>query len=477
MEHMQNWINIAVINIKMSLSRLKIVFSVWLILAMTVPFSASQAAVFDNGYIIGDGDLVDYASMTTEEIELFLREKSGKLAERLLADKNGNIKTAAQIIYEAAQEHLINPKFLLVMLQKEQSLIEDSTPSQKQLDWAMGYGVCDRCDPDDASLLLFKGFGVQVDRAAGVQRWYLDNKNLSWLKQMGKTYTIDGHKVTIANQVTANLYNYTPHIQGNYNFWKIWNGWFSQKYPDGTLLQAEKEPGVWLIENGIRRPFYSKSALVSRFDLKKIILVSRNELEKYESGAPIKYANYTVLTGPDKSVYLLVNNTLRKFESQEVLRTIGYNPEEFQALAESEMKYYNVGEPITMASAYPTGALLQDKKTGGVFFVQDGKKAPLITKDIMNVNFQRFTVTPVSPEELDKFETIDSVKLRDGEIVKTKESSSVYIISNGLKMPVSSGDDYEKLGYKWENLIVVDEKTLSNIPMGNYLNLDFKKAN
>ncbi|MEN9378840.1 MAG: hypothetical protein RJB15_518, partial [Pseudomonadota bacterium] len=56
-------------------------------------------------------------------------------------------------------------------LQKEQSLVTDDTPTQKQLDWAAGYGVCDACSMNDPSLQRFRGFAIQTRRAAGIMRY------------------------------------------------------------------------------------------------------------------------------------------------------------------------------------------------------------------------------------------------------------------------------------------------------------------
>lgn len=433
------------------------------------------AAIFDNGYILSDANEANSGAMTLSEIQAFLDTKAGTLKNYVTLDKNGKMSSAAQIIWQAAQEYKINPQFLLILMQREQSLVEASNPTQKQYDWAMGYGICDSCDPDDSELLLFKGFGTQVDKAAWRFRWYYDNADNGWLKKAGSTYLIDGHNIYMANQATANLYSYTPHIKGNYNFWKIWNSWFVQKYPDGSLLQQENEPGVWLIENGMRRPFLSKSALLSRYNTGQIIIVSKNELNKYEVGQSIKFPNYSLLKTPMGNVYLLVNDTLRKFESKEVIRTLGFNPEEFKDMSMDDFAMYQIGEPITLTSSYPAGALLQDMKTGGVYFVQDGKKYPLIAKDIMKINFPRYKIIRISPEELEKYPRQDSIKIKDGELVVTTDSSSVFVISNGTKRPISSGDVFEKLGYKWENIRTVDPKALSNMPMGSYLDLEFKK--
>ncbi len=437
-------------------------------------FNIARGAEFNPGNIISDSDLTGHNSMTLAEVQEFLDKKNGALKRLKTEAADGKMQTAAEIIWSAAQEYRVSPKFLLVMLQKEQSLLEDPFPTQKQLDWAMGYGVCDSCSMNDPRIQKFKGFGKQVDEAAAAQRWYIDNTNNGWLKTVYQTYNIDGEKVYIENQATANLYNFTPHISGNYNFWLIWNKWFSQSYPDGSLLRAENENGVWLIEHGKRRPFHSKSALISRYNLNNVIEVGANELQKYEIGAPIKYANYSILTTPFGNTYLLVDDTLRKFANSEVVRTIGYNPEEFEQLAVEDMKYYKIGPPITMESAYPAGALLQNNQTGGVYFVQDGIKRPIVSRAIMDINYPHHNITAVSPEELDKFQTDEPVKLRDGELVMATGAPAVFVISNGKKRPIISGRVFEELGYKWANIRTVDEKSLALIPTGSYLDLEFK---
>ncbi len=455
--------------------KIKKIINLSLILSFLIPFISVQAATFDPGNIITDSDMTNYSTMTLVDIQNFLNRRGGTLKSLIATDVNGVARSASEIIYNAAQEHKINPMYLLVMLQKEMSLVEDATPKQSQYDWAMGYGVCDNCSVNDPKVLALKGFGIQVDRAAGVQRWFYENAQNGWVKRAGKSYNISGQDIFMQNQATANLYNYTPHVTGNYNFWKIWGHWFSQKYPDGTLLQGEKESGVWVLKNGQRRAFQSKAALISRYDLKNIIIVSPSELEKYEIGAPIKYPNYSLLTTPDSSVYMLVDDKLKKFESREVVRQLGYNPEEFESITLEELATYELGDVITITSTYPAGALLQDKATGGVYYVVDGYKYPIIAKEIMQINFPKMKITPVSTLELDKFPRMDSVKIKDGTLVKSKENAAVYVIANGLKMPISSATVFEGLGYKWENIKEVPEKALSNIPQGEYLDLDYKK--
>jgi hypothetical protein len=93
--------------------------------------------------------MFDYDSMNIGDIQLFLQIKGSMLAWTITEDHEGNMKTAAEIIYLAANEYNVNPKLLLAFLQKEQSLITLENPNQGRFDWAMGYAVCDSCSHDD----------------------------------------------------------------------------------------------------------------------------------------------------------------------------------------------------------------------------------------------------------------------------------------------------------------------------------------
>lgn len=424
---------------------------------------------FDPNDIINDRELNDYASMDLPAIQDFLNNQAGVLKNYYTADYLGQNRLAAEIIYNAAIAYKINPKWILATLQKEQSLVTNPLPKQRDFDWAMGYAVCDSCSTDDPQVMLFKGFGTQVDRATWRIRYYYENPQ-KFNFHVGQMYSIDGRDVMVLNQATANLYNYTPHIHGNSNFWNIWNRWFAKIFPDGTLLRQSDTKGIYVIENGQRRPFWSKSALVSRHDESKIIEVSKNDLQRYPEGYPIKYPNYSLLKSPAGQIYLIVNNEKKEIESEEVFKTIGYNPEEVIEVADDELLHYADGRKITLDSVYPAGALLQDKVSGGVFYVEDGIKYPILAKEVLNNNFKNYKLTKVSAEELTKYVTAaNGMKLKDGTLIKMKSDSKVYVISNGQRRWIANESTFNQLGYKWTSIIDVSDKVAGLHPEGDIL--------
>jgi len=460
---------------------------------------------FNPGKIISDAEILNTSSLTLTEIQNFLVKQGSFLASYSTYNSHSTPdKTAAEIIYEAATANYdcdgvelsdlpteeekklkclhintVNPKFLLVLLQKEQSLIEDSSPEQSQLDWATGYGCPDNwaCNP------YYKGFGKQVNSASLQFRYYMDHPD-SYKYKAGNTYTFtnpygvvtnEPMNVTIENAATAGLYNYTPHVfNGNYNFFKLWKKYFPNNpliYPDGSLLRIDGEVGVWLIEGGLKRPFLSHGALTSRFDEKKIITVAQSVMDNYTKGEAIKFPNYSIIRTPDKKRYLLVDNSKRLIVDEKAFKNIGFNPDEIIDAPASDLTGYNDGQNLTATSTNITGTLMQSAKNGGVYFVQDGTKAPLVDKIFLSTKFKGKKIIKASETTLAKYTKIAPVLFGGGELLKSPASPAVYLIDNGQKRPFISGEAFETLGYNWNNVITVSPQLLSLYPLGPVMNL------
>jgi hypothetical protein len=437
-----------------------------------------QAAAldFDPNLIITNEEMFDAQSMGLTDIQAFLNVHNGILKNYRINDHQDIERSAAEIIYNAAQTYNVSAKWILATLQKEQSLITNPSPSQYNLDWAMGYAVCDSCSVDDPQVALFKGFGTQVDRATWRIKYYSENPDKFNFK-VGSLYSVDGRDVLIYNQATANLFIYTPHIHGNYNFWLIWHRWFAKIYPDGSLLQEIGQPGVWVLSNGKRRPIWSKTALMSRFDTSKIIEVSKTDLQRYEIGYPIKYSNYSLLKSPANKIYLTVNDEKKEIESDEVFKAIGYHPDEVIEVTSEELSYYKEGRKITLKSLYPQGALLQDNKSGGVYYVEDGIKYPIIDKEILLASYQDYKITQVSSEELAQYVTAATgVGFKDGSLIKSSSDSKVYVVSNNKRRWVANEYTFSQLNYKWYNIMEVSDKVMALHPEGEILDLFFGGA-
>lgn len=438
---------------------------------------------FNPNRIIDDSFVNDYSSMTLEEIKQFLDEQGGTLGRYI---DPATQQLAFWLIWNTAQEYRINPKFILIMLQKEQGLVTDPSPSQNQYNWAVGYscygGVC---------LDIYKGFAKQIQAMANK----FSNSYLSDLKTKGKyvsnffctftkwcvgvaKQTQDEQVIIPENKITAALYTYNPYQGGtitkqgrvgaNYNFWKIWDSWFNQLTlrPTSTLLKTAASDVVYLIQNGKKRPFANFSALATRYDPKKILIVEPAELDQYELGEPIKFSQYSLLDNGLGQIYLLVDDTLRQIADREVFRTLGFNPEEVETVSNADLIGLKLGRTITLTSSYPTGALITDTSTGGVYWVQAGEKFPIMSPEILKVNYPGKKILAARAEELEKYPKGEAVKFKEGTLIKARDNEVVYFVSGGKKLPIASEAAFISRGYNWSDIVETSVAAVEVLPSG-----------
>lgn len=443
---------------------------------------------FNPNFIISDTSMTDYNSMTVEQIRDFVNAKGGTLGTYI----DPVVKLPAYwVIWQTAQEFRISPKFILTMLQKEMSLVTDSEPTQNQYDWAVGYscyeGIC---------LDKYKGFSMQIRSMANkFINSYLADLNIKGehKKNFYCTFTKwcvgdfketqDGQLIMPQNKATAALYTYNPYrggtivdgkrIGANYNFWKIWNNWFEQTVfrPTGTLLKTATNDDVYLIQNGQKRRFANFSSLITRYDPSNILIVDQSELDQYEEGPEIKFPQYSLLMDSQGSTFLVVDDSLRQITSMEVFRTLGFNPEEVEEVADADIVDMKRGKDITIASAYPTGALIQDSSTGGVYYVESGIKYPIFSKEILKANYGSQKILSLHPGELEKYPKGDAIKFKDGNLIKSDASDKVYFISGGRKLPIASEAAFISRGYDWNKIIITSQSAVDIHPTGETLDV------
>jgi hypothetical protein len=262
---------------------------------------AADAAQFDPGNIISDSVFYDFGTMSASDIQRFLNGKlptcndndggpkcirdfvqdtpeitgeSGR-CDSLPAKQN---QTAAQIIFAVANACKINPRVLLVTLQKEQGLIQATNPYQRMYDFALGMNCPDTADCSKSSA----GFFYQLYKGAGQLQWYGDPRGSFTYLRVGSNITrryqaanVESSKgincgsktFLLKSQATAALYYYTPYTPnaaalknlygtgdscsayGNRNFWRFYTDWFGSTIGGGFLLKSADSGTYFIIDN------------------------------------------------------------------------------------------------------------------------------------------------------------------------------------------------------------------------------------
>jgi hypothetical protein len=448
----------------------------------TISFSVSsfsvQATAFNPNYILSDDEMRNSSAMNFQQLHEFLRQKGGLNKQFDVDAVDGLLKGAAQLIDDSAKRYHINPKYILVLLQKESGLVETGNPTKNQLDWAAGYALCDGCHKSNSLAQKYKGLAKQIDAGAGWVDWYMNNAQiLTYLKQPGQTFTVSNSRVTPVNLATAALYNYTPHLKGNKLFWNIWQRWFGEgtgeiRFPDGTLVMNDETGAYGLIQAGKFRPITNKSVLESRFGNQIPVILTEYEfrlLEETNPGRPLLLPDLSLVRDETGTIYLLLGTRRRPIASREVFRQIGFNPEEVENVESIDLEDYELTTPISLDETYPLGQLVQDKTTGGVWYIEGGFRHAIWDRAILLTRFKKQSIIQRLPEEIGQFELGDPLMFPDGILAKSPNDPAVFVISDGYRRRIPSEEVFLGFGYRWDSIVTCSDRALALHPEGEPL--------
>jgi uncharacterized protein with LGFP repeats len=277
---------------------------------MPSPARAADASAFDPGNIISDAVFFNGNAMSASEVQAFLNGAVSRctlgdpgkppggiytfpsglttvLANECLKDYKAPVPglvsdticdaipagtmTVAEMIRAVGLACNVSQKVLIVLLEKEQSLISDTFPAQSQYDHATGFNCPDTAPCSSASAGLFR----QIYSAArqlqvygtGAYNWYPVGSLTNVAYQAPNVNPNCGSSpIFIQNRATAALYYYTPYqpnaaalenlygtgdscsAYGNRNFWRMYTDWF------GSTL------------SGIFTPYYRTSIQTTYLD-------------------------------------------------------------------------------------------------------------------------------------------------------------------------------------------------------------------
>ncbi|MGY1783997.1 hypothetical protein ACI8AB_03275, partial [Geodermatophilus sp. SYSU D00698] len=236
---------------------------------------AADLSLFHPGDIISDAVFFDGGSMAVADVQKFLDQKGSscrtgsdgtpclRVYQQDTPDRAADAyctfydglpqESAAAIIAKVGQACGINPRVLLVLLQKEQGLVTGTSPTAIRYQKATGYAC-----PDTAACdTRYYGFFNQLYSAAHRFKEYAA-RPVNYYPGRWNTilYNPDRNcgssSVFIINQATAGLYSYTPYqpnaaalragygsgdacsAYGNRNFFSYYTDWFGSTHEPGA---------------------------------------------------------------------------------------------------------------------------------------------------------------------------------------------------------------------------------------------------
>lgn len=359
-------------------------------IAMQPTASAAPAgSAFDPGLIISDPVFYDFGTMSVSDIQKFLtsrvetcradatgpaclKDYREDILER--AAETGRCKaikaktqaTAAEIIYTIANACGLNPKVLIVTLQKEQGLVTSTKPTAYMYRAAMGYG-CPDSDPAICGK-VFVGLSNQLFRAASQLRWYGNPEGSFTYLKPGKTVSVRfspkaecGTKsFMMKSQATANLYYYTPYTPnqaaldnlygtgdgcsayGNRNFWRFFHDWFGSPISGSYLLKSASSE-TYLIVNASKYLVTSPQLLSSLSTLGPVGEISQGYLDSFNFVGDMSQ----LVKDPDGVMYLLVDGSRYKLDDCSIASHFGVSCARAIPLTTAQLLTFADAGPLT----------------------------------------------------------------------------------------------------------------------------------
>lgn len=122
-------------------------------------------------------------------------------------------------------------------------------------------------------------------------------------------------------------------------------------HPNGTLIIHNN--GVWLIEDGKKRPFYDVTAFEGNgYNWDKVITISDSEAALYPYNDPIiKMRDGELVRGPDGRIHVISDRRLRHVTSAGVYDAMGYKSDWFRVVSQSHLDWYSEGDKIPISAA------------------------------------------------------------------------------------------------------------------------------
>lgn len=432
---------------------------------------ALNGSMFDPGNIISDSVFYDFGTMSVKEIQRFLDGRASancttdparpgclkdyKMNTPAVEGQEGRCTslpakqnvTAAEVIFDVARACGINPRVIIVKLQKEQGLITASDPSQRAYDFALGMNCPDSGAGCSASSA---GFFWQLYKGAGQLRWYSNPASSFTYLKPGTTITrpyqankpsCGSQSFLLQNKATAALYYYTPYVPnqaaldnlyglgdscsayGNRNFWRFYSDWFGSPIGGGFLLNSGNSD-TFLIVDEVKYRIQDPELLKSLAPLGPLGTVSKPYLESFQTAGDMT----PVIFNPRLNRYLFVDDGKRyRFNSCEQVIDYGLNCEGAPPFTSAQISALEAAPVLTNSIS---------GSSGDRYFIQGGTLREIASEAALQAEGITLEAPSGIRREALNYLTVGLPIAEDGSLIEDRQTGTVGIYSGGNFFPI-----------------------------------------
>jgi hypothetical protein len=478
------------------------------VVAAEQPSSALDARTFDPGLIISDAVFNDWGTMNAAQIQKFLEARVPTCTDddggpKCLRNYKENVvgtyairstlhsyslhicadvpaasnQTGAQIIYSIAIACRINPRVLIVTLQKEQGLITAADPTTYMYKAAMGYACPDSApqvcgqDSNPQSRLFY-----QMYRAAWQLRWYGDPRGSFTYLKPGNTINMGYHpnsscgkkSFKLKSQATAKLYYYTPYTPnaaalnnlwgsgdscsayGNRNFWRTFWTWFGSPVAGSYLLKSSSNDTYLVNQDTNKRYLITDAALIDDFaPLGPVGTISDAYMASFADGGELKRLVQDATTAKR---YLIVSGLKYEVATTAQATTLGLDWANAPVLTNVQLSIF---DNLTFAKSATSGE---------VFLLQGATRALISDPALLEILKPIGGTAVLSDDVLGTFQLVDPVTS-----LVMDTAGLRYNLLDGKKIPLASSAVASAVGLNWNNATTISTTQLAKITTASFI--------
>jgi micrococcal nuclease len=241
----------------------------------------------------------------------------------------------------------------------------------------------------------------------------------------------------------------------------------TDNYPDGSLLLA---PGgaVYKLESGLRRYIPSPLIFDSRYKWEYLIPVSQSIIESYPKGSDEYYPNGLLISSAT-GVFLMQNNQRLPITSPAVFESYGFKWGQIRRATDYELSIIPEGNAISEIKNYRSRVLISPIGSSAVYVVDVTGTLRYIPSPFIfeKLNYKWDQIIKIPANVLQQYPVGANKLFQDGTVVSY--NGVVYLISSGYKKPISSPNIFLGLGYKWSDIIPLRLNEFNQYSTGNMI--------
>ena len=190
-------------------------------------------------------------------------------------------------------------------------------------------------------------------------------------------------------------------------------------------------------------------------------------------------ANYNgelIKTATSSGVYLVDNGAKRVFPSGPIFSSYFYHWSDIVTISTTDLGLIPDGAAMTDNVNYQDDQYLaKTADSSGVYLVDSEGKHAFPSGLIFSSYFYHWSdIVTVSTTALDDISSgadmVYNVNYRNGQLIKTADSSAVYLVESGTKRVFLSGLIFSSNGYHWSDIVTISDIELGLIPGGAAVN-------